>query len=292
MVKKKKNKHDIWKRLHFKYRLSVMNENTLEEVWSIKASMFSGGVLFLLFAISLVTITSFLIIATPIRYYLPGYLDAEVREKALRAAIRVDSLQQQLNYQEAYINNLKNVFTGVLDVDSVKITDTISVSENDPLLKRTEKEKVFVDRYEDKERYNLSVISPTATGPMEGVVFFKPLKGLVVGKFNPSNDRYGIDLKVASQETVLAVLEGTVVFSGYDFTTGYTMQVQHKNGFVSIYKNNTLLLKKVGDKVRTGEAIAVIGDGKAKGDENAGSVLGFELWYKGNPVNPEDYIAF
>ena len=290
MVKKKKNKHDIWKRLHFKYRLSVMNENTLEEVWSIKASMFSGGVLFLLFAISLVTITSFLIIATPIRYYLPGYLDAEVREKALRAAIRVDSLQQQLNYQEAYINNLKNVFPGVLDVDSVKITDTISVSENDPLLKRTEKEKVFVDRYEDKERYNLSVISPTASGPMEGVVFFKPLKGLVVSKFNPSNDRYGIDLKVASQETVLAVLEGTVVFSGYDFTTGYTMQIQHKNGFVSIYKNNTLLLKKVGDKVRTGEAIAVIGDGKAK--ENAGSVLGFELWYKGNPVNPEDYIAF
>lgn len=290
MVKKKKNKHDIWKRLHFKYRLSVMNENTLEEVWSIKASMFSGGVLFLLFAISLVTITSFLIIATPIRYYLPGYLDAEVREKALRAAIRVDSLQQQLNYQEAYINNLKNVFTGVLDVDSVKITDTISVSGNDPLLKRTEKEKVFVDRYEDKERYNLSVISPTASGPMEGVVFFKPLKGLVVSKFNPSNDRYGIDLKVASQETVLAVLEGTVVFSGYDFTTGYTMQIQHKNGFVSIYKNNTLLLKKVGDKVRTGEAIAVIGDGKAK--ENAGSVLGFELWYKGNPVNPEDYIAF
>ena len=290
MVKKKKNKHDIWKRLHFKYRLSVMNENTLEEVWSIKASMFSGGVLFLLFAISLVTITSFLIIATPIRYYLPGYLDAEVREKALRAAIRVDSLQQQLNYQEAYINNLKNVFTGVLDVDSVKITDTISVSENDPLLKRTEKEKVFVDRYEDKERYNLSVISPTASGPMEGVVFFKPLKGLVISKFNPSNDRYGINLKVASQETVLAVLEGTVVFSGYDFTTGYTMQIQHKNGFVSIYKNNTLLLKKVGDKVRTGEAIAVIGDGKAK--DNAALVLGFELWYKGNPVNPEDYIAF
>lgn len=290
MVKKKKNKHDIWKRLHFKYRLSVMNENTLEEVWSIKASMFSGGVLFLLFAISLVTITSFLIIATPIRYYLPGYLDAEVREKALRAAIRVDSLQQQLNYQEAYINNLKNVFTGVLDVDSVKITDTISVSENDPLLKRTEKERVFVDRYEDKERYNLSVISPTASGPMEGVVFFKPLKGLVISKFNPSNDRYGINLKVASQETVLAVLEGTVVFSGYDFTTGYTMQIQHKNGFVSIYKNNTLLLKKVGDKVRTGEAIAVIGDGKAK--DNADLVLGFELWYKGNPVNPEDYIAF
>lgn len=289
MAKKKKTRHDIWKRLNFKYRLSVMNENTLEEVWNIKASIFSGIVLLVVFAAFLIAITSFIIIATPIRYYLPGYMDAEIREKALRSAIRVDSLQQQLNYQEAYINNLKNVFNGVLDIDSVKIPDTISISENDPLLKMTDKEKAFIERYEDKERYNLSVISP-ASGPMEGVVFFKPLKGLVVNKFNPLESMYGIRLKVVSQETVLAVLEGTVIFSGYDLNTGYTMQIQHKNGFISVYKNNTLLLKKMGDKVRTGEAIAVVGDNKDK--EMGELYTEFELWYKGNPVNPEDYIAF
>ncbi|NDV95534.1 M23 family peptidase [Dysgonomonas sp. 521] len=290
MAKKKKNKHNFWKRLHFKYRLSVMNENTLEEVWTIKASMFSGAVLLLVFAVFLITVTSIFIIATPVRYYLPGYLDAEVREKALRSAIRVDSLQQRLNYQEAYINNLKNVFEGVLDIDSVKIVDDISISENDPLLQRTKKEKAFVDRYEEEERYNLSVISSATSGPMEGVVFFRPLKGLVVNKFNPLNNKYGVTLKVVSQETVSSVLEGTVVFSGYDLTTGYTVQIQHKNGFISIYKNNTLLLKKSGDKVLTGEAIAVIGDNKNKEEKDFYSE--FELWYKGNPVNPEDYIAF
>lgn len=290
MVKKKKNKHNFWKRLHFKYRLSVMNENTLEEVWTIKASIFSGAVLLLVFAVFLITVTSVFIIATPVRYYLPGYLDAEVREKALRSAIRVDSLQQQLNYQEAYINNLKNVFEGVLDIDSVKIMDTISVSENDPLLRRTKKEKSFVDRYEEEERYNLSVISSATSGPMEGVVFFRPLKGSIVDKFNPLNDHYGITLKIVSQETVSAVLEGTVIFSGYDLTTGYTVQIQHKNGFISIYKNNTLLLKKSGDKVLTGEAIAVVGDDKNKEAKDYYSE--FELWYKGNSVNPEDYIAF
>jgi len=289
MAKKKKTRHDIWKRLNFKYRLSVMNENTLEEVWNIKASIFSGVVLLVVFAAFLIAITSFLIIATPIRYYLPGYMDAEVREKALRSAIRVDSLQQQLNYQEAYIENLKNVFSGVVDIDSVKIPDTISISENDPLLKMTKREKAFIERYEDKERYNLSVISP-ASGPMEGVVFYKPLKGLIINKFNPLESMYGIRLKVVSQETVLAVLEGTVIFSGYDLNTGYTMQIQHKNGFISVYKNNTLLLKKMGDKVRTGEAIAVVGDSKNK--EMGDLYPEFELWYKGNPVNPEDYIAF
>jgi murein DD-endopeptidase MepM/ murein hydrolase activator NlpD len=289
MAKKRRTRHDIWKRLHFKYRLSVMNENTLEEVWNIKASIFSGIVLLVVFAAFLIAVTSFFIIATPVRYYLPGYMDAEVREKALRSAIRVDSLQRQLNYQEAYINNLKNVFNGVLDMDSVKIADTISISDNDPLLKRTKREKSFVDRYEDEERYNLSVISP-ASGPMEGVMFFKPLKGLIVSKFNPVESRYGISVKVASQETVSAVLEGTVIFSGYDLNTGYTTQVQHKNGFISVYKNNTLLLKKTGDEVRTGEAIAVAGDSKDK--ETGDLYPEFELWYKGNPVNPEDYIAF
>jgi murein DD-endopeptidase MepM/ murein hydrolase activator NlpD len=289
MAKKKKTRHDTWKRLHFKYRFSVMNENTLEEVWNIKASIFSGIVLLAVFAVFLIAVTSFIIIATPIRYYLPGYMDAEIREKALRSAIRIDSLQQQLNYQEAYISNLKNIFNGVMDLDSVKIADTISISDNDPLLKRTKKEKSFVDRYEDKEWYNLSVISP-ASGPMEGVVFFKPLKGLIVSKFNPLENRYGIRVKAVSQETVSAVLEGTVIFSGYDLNTGYTTQIQHKNGFISAYKNNTLLLKKMGDKVRTGEAIAVAGGSKDKETED--SYPEFELWYKGNPVNPEDYVTF
>lgn len=288
MAKKKKNKHNFWKRLHFKYRLSIMNENTLEEIWSIRASMFSGGVLLSIFAVFLISVTSFIIIATPIRYYLPGYLDAEVREKALRSAIRVDSLQQQLDYQEAYINNLKNVFSGVLDMDSVKIPDTISISEKDPLLKQTKRERSFAEKYEEEERYNLSVISPTS-GPMEGVVFFRPLTGLITNKFNPLNDQFGITLKLAGQETVSAALEGTVILSGYDLNSGYTMQIQHKNGFISIYKNNTTLLKKMGDKVRTGEAIAVIGNDKQKAND---LYFEFELWYKGNPVNPEDYISF
>ena len=64
----KKKKYNIWKRLHFKYRLSATNENTLEEIWKIRASFFSGGVLVLLFALLLVTVTSIIIIATPIRY--------------------------------------------------------------------------------------------------------------------------------------------------------------------------------------------------------------------------------
>lgn len=285
---KKKNKHNFWKRVHFKYRLSVMNENTLEELWKIKASIFSGIVLLLIFASLLIAVTSAIIIATPIRYYLPGYLDAEVREQAIRSAIKTDSLRKNLENQEVYIRNLHDVFTGkIQNIDSVKMVDTISISENDPLLQKSKAEREFVQRYEEEEKYNLSVLPTSITGATESLVFFKPLKGLVVNKYNPLNDQYGITIKVANKETVSAVMEGSVMFSGYDINTGYTIQVQHKNGYVSVYRNNTSLLKKTGDKVRTGEAIAIIGK-----DKDVEMFAQFELWNKGSSVNPEDYILF
>ncbi len=290
MVKKKRNKHNFWKRLHFKYRLSVMNENTLEEIWKIKASIFSGAILLLVFAFILISVTSTIIIATPIRYYLPGYLDTEVREKALHAAIRTDSLEQQLRYQEAYISNLRGIFEGTRQIDSVKIIDTISVSETDPLLKKSDIEKEYVKQYEEKEKYNLSVLSQATNTPMEGLMFYKPVKGIILNKFNPANNRFGVSITTASKETVSATLEGTVTFSGYDIRTGYTIQIQHKNGFISIYKNTSMLLKSSGDKVRIGEAIAIIDNDKES--DNHKLPFEFELWYKGNAINPESYISF
>lgn len=267
-----------------------MNENTLEEIWKIKASMFSGAVLILIFAFFLVTVTSVIIIATPIRYYLPGYLDSEVRENALRSAIRTDSLQQQLDHQEAYINNLRSIFSGERQLDSVKIIDTISISEKDPLLAKTDLEKEYIQRYEEEEKYNLSVLSASATNPMEGLVFFKPVKGIISDKFDPLRNHYGIRVKTAPKETVSATLEGSVIFAGYDLKSGYTIQIQHKNGFISIYKNTSSLLKSAGDKVRTGEAIATIQEDLTL--ERPEALFEFELWYRGNAVNPENYISF
>ncbi|WP_165045470.1 murein hydrolase activator EnvC [Dysgonomonas sp. ZJ709] len=290
MSTKKKNKHNLWKRLHFKYRLSAINENTLEEIWKLRASIFSGAVLFLLFAFMLVTATSVIIITTPIRYYLPGYLDSEVREQAIKSAIKIDSLEQQMMYQEAYMQNLKGIFAGTRQFDSVKILDTISISENDPLLKKTQSEIDYTNRYAEEEKYNLSVLPQGMDNPMDGIVFFKPVKGIIIQKFNPSKQIFGVNINTTTKESVSAALEGTVIFAGYDFKEGYMIQIQHKNGFISIYKHNTMLLKKVGDKVRTGEAIAVIEADKE--NTKTDSFLQFELWYKGTAVNPEDYISF
>lgn len=291
---KKKNKRlldNIWKRLHFKYRLSATNENTLEEIWKIRTSIFSGVLLFLGFAFILITVTSMIIIATPIRYYLPGYLDAEVREGALRSAIRIDSIENQIKYQEAYIQNLKQVFAGELQIDSVKIADTVRIAENDPRLAKSATEALFTKEYEERERYNLSTLQASTSSPIDGIVFFSPIKGLVSEQFNPTRGEYGITISTPEKETVMAALEGTIIFSGYDFNDKFIIQIQHRNGFISIYKHNTAIIKAVGDKVKTGEAIAYIGTA-SKEDKTEKAFLKFELWYKGNAVNPEEYITF
>lgn len=288
MIKTRKNKYNFWKRIRFKYRLSAINENTLEEIWKMKVSIFSGILVLLLFATFLITVTSIIIIATPIRYYLPGYLDSEVRHQALRSAIAIDSIEEQVRYQDLYIQNVKKIFAGEIDVDSLNsFSDTLSISHDDHSLQKSQKEKDYVQHYEEEERYNLSIL-PSPTQQVSGIAFFRPLRGSVISRFSAAENKYDINIKIVAPMAVQAALEGTVMFAGYDINEGYIIQIQHKNGFVSVYKHNTSLLKKVGDRVSTGEAIARIGEKET----NPQTHLSFELWYKGTPVNPEDYISF
>lgn len=282
--------HGFWKRIHFKYRLSAMNENTLEEVWKIRASIFTGIILFLIVAAIVVFITSVIIIATPIRYYLPGYLDSEVRESAVRNALVADSLEYKLWAQEQYAYNVRKILNGSMDPDSVAaLPDTIRVSEDNKALQKSEAEKQFVQRYEEEEKYNLSVLPTSASN--ESFILYNPVDGIITSKFNAAREQFGIEIQGNGKATVSAVLEGTVVGASYDVADGYVIQIQHKIGLLSIYKHCTGLLKKVGDEVRQGEAIALLGTKKIR-DKSEPASLEFEIWYNGLPVNPEDYMTF
>lgn len=288
MAKRKdKNRHSFWKRLHFKYRLSILNENTLEEVWKLRVSMFHGIMLYLTSFFILMVISSVIIINTPIRNYLPGYLDSEIREQAIRSAIQVDSLELQQSYQLAYLDNIKDIFAGKVQPESENTVDTVMISEDDKSVQSTDKERKYREEYEEMEKYNLSTISTSDATPTEGVTFFRPVKGIITGKFNLPSRNYGIQI-VTAGESVVATLEGSVLFSSYS-DNGYVLQLQHKNGFVSVYRGVSMVMKKVGDKVRTGEAIAMMSSAK---DDSGKKTLQFELWYKGNPINPELYISF
>ena len=289
MAEKQKNKgKTFWHRIRFKYKLSFINESTLEEVWSLRMSKLSAFLTLLLFAFSLICGTSLIIIKTPIRNYLPGYLDVEVRNEIIANALRADSLERMISVQSLYLENIAGIFSGTIDLDSIRRIDTLARIDAGYEIPRSPKEEKFVKTFEEEEKYNLTVLSPNPA-PTDGVFFYKPVNGVISSHYNAKNHHYGVDLVAAPKESVLATLEGTVVFTGFDPNVGNVIQVQHKNGFLSVYKHNELLLKEIGDRVKAGEAIALVGN---TGKLSTGPHLHFELWYKGAPINPEEYIAF
>ena len=286
---RQRNTKSFWHRIRFKYKLSFINEGTLEEVWSFRLSQLSAFVTLALFACFLIAVTALIIITTPIRNYLPGYLDVEVRKEIVENALRADSLERMVAIHELYLSNVAGILSGTLPLDSIRQIDSLATNDENYEIPRSPSEEAFVKEFAEEEKYNLTVLADPEKVPTDGVFFYKPVNGTVSAHYEAAIRHYGVDLVAKERESVLATLDGTVVYAGFDSNQGNVIQLQHKNGFISVYKHNALLLKEVGDIVQAGEAIALVGN---TGKLSTGPHLHFELWYKGNPVNPEEYIAF
>ena len=282
---KKKGRKAFWHNIKFKYKLTIINENTLEEVAGIHVSKLNGLSVLLSACTVIFLIAATIIAFTPLRNYLPGYMNSEVRAQIVTNALRADSLQQVLERQNRYVMNIQDIFAGKVKADSVQSIDSLTTIRAEQLMERSKEEEAFIKQYEETERYNLRNIS--GEREVSGLIFYRPTRGLMSANFNPDKKHYGVDLTANPTESVLAVLDGTVVFASYTADTGYVIQIQHSQNFVSIYKHCGTLMKHQGDKVKGGDVIALIGQGHKEKPH-----LHFELWYKGIPVNPGKYVVF
>ena len=283
-----KNKRKVfWKNFKFKYKLTITNENTLEEVVGIHVSKLNG-VSILLSAVTVIFFIAAMIVSfTPLRNYLPGYMNSEVREQIVLNALRADSLQQMLVRQQMYIMNIQDIIRGNVKVDSIHSIDSLTVVRSEELMERTQAEEIFRKQYEENERYNLTTIdnAPAVTG----LIFFRPTRGMISATFDANKKHYGIDIAANPNESVLATLDGTVILATYTADTGYVIQIQQGQNLVSVYKHCASLLKKVGDSVKAGEAIALVGN---SGEKTTGPHLHFEIWNRGRAIDPSKYIVF
>ena len=286
MVKKKRHKA-FWSNIKFKYKLTIINENTLEEVVGLRVSKLNGISVLLSVLTVLFLVASVIIAFTPLRNYLPGHMNSEIRAQVVENALRVDSLQQLVDRQNLYIMNIQDIFSGTIRVDTVHNMDSLTTVREDSLMKRTQREVEFRKQYEETEKYNLTSI--TARPDIEGLIFYRPTRGMITDKFDADRKHYGTDIAANPGESVLATLDGTVILSTYTAETGYVIEVQHNQDFISVYKHCSSLLKREGDTVQAGEAIALVGN---SGQLTTGPHLHFELWHKGRAVNPEQYIVF
>lgn len=275
-------------KIKFKYKVSILNENTLEETFHIRLSRLNVFLATCSLIALCFIINSILIIKTPLKQFLPGYESSMVRAEFIHNAIKVDSLENAVKKQNHYMEVMQKVLAGDIKIEKVVPLDSLALKKREEVLTtKSDREKEFCEEFEQEEQYNLGIL--TTPKQEKAFVFFRPAKGIILNKFNPRKGHYGVDIATAQNENVMAVLNGTVIYSGFTIDDGYVIAIQHENEYISIYKNNTQLLKEPGAIVKAGESIAITG-GQNKSTQKAH--LHFELWQKGKTLNPEEHIIF
>lgn len=273
----------------------VLNDDTYEERFSFKLSRLNVFILVGITSIILIILTIFLIAFTPLREYIPGYTDVTLSRRVNVLLRKTDSLENISRQKNIYINNIKRIIEGkeiLNDSAGIGAPEPAPGYENinytrsleDSLLRQVYENETSYDLYYN-ENEELGFQSKSASS----YIFFKPLKGFITSEFDLSIQHYGIDIASKKNEAVKATLNGTVIFANWTVATGYTISIQHPGNFISVYKHNSVLLKKEGNLVKAGDPIAIVGE---SGELTTGAHLHFELWHNGTPINPREYIAF
>ena len=272
------------------YRLTLVDDDTHDKLWSRKFNKLNVVVAAITVIVVLLTLLWCLVAFTPIKTFIPGYPDARTKHDAIQNAIRIDSLENVITKWELYSENLRRVVEGEepLKIDSLmearrqsrEITakDKAGLAMKDSLLR---KEVAAEDRFDINSGRGKTL-------PIEGMHFFTPLKGVISQGYDKVLHPY-LDITAPNNSVVMSVLDGTVISAGWTDEEGYTIRIQHDGDIISVYKHNQKLMKKTGDKVSAGTPIAIVGGTGTTAD---GDHLHFELWHKGEAVDPTKYIGF
>ena len=285
---KKKSKSKITNKLLSKYRLVILNENTFEEQLSFKLNRLNVFVLFIFSALTLIIATIFLIAFTSLREYVPGYSSTKLSNQANQLSYKTDSILDAVTYNEKYYEAIKKVLNGEVSPENFNkdsVNKNIKAELSSVNLKPSEEDLSLRKEIAQKEKYNISNSGDFDTE----YLFIPPVKGRITSKFDYKTKHYAVDIATDKDTPVKAVSQGIVVFSDWTPNTGNVLILKHNSGLISVYKHNSKLLKKQGELAESGEAIAITG---STGELSTGPHLHFELWDKGEALDPLNYIDF
>ncbi len=275
--------------LKSKYRLVILNDTTFGESFSLRLTPLSLIVGIAALTIVMTTLVISLVAFTPLREYIPGYGNVTERKLIVNLSTKADSLDQILTARDAYMNNLLNVLNEKIEPKPDKPKKDTTGKYKNANTNPTKNDKEFRNDFEKNKQSSIAVISNSKLNGLVDLIFFAPVKGLITTSYNISDEHYGTDLVTKADEFIKSTLDGTVIFTGFSAQDGYVIQIQHSNNITSIYKHCSDILKPIGNRVKAGEAIAVVGN---SGEKSKGPHLHFELWYNGLPINPQEVVAF
>lgn len=283
-----KKKNSLFKLFRSDYKIVKLIDDSLELEGAVKVSRKNILLFFAIILAILLAITIYVIAFTSVKEMIPGYNAPQLRRELKTLAVKTDSLEQLVRINDQYQKNLRAILEGK-DPEPLEINENRGNNFQQPKpLAPSKSDSLLRKKVEREDRFNTFPLSSTNTS-LERQTFFAPIEGIVTSKFDVSNQHFGIDIVAPENTTIKASLKGTVVFADWTSDSGYVLVVQHNDQLITIYKHNASLLKKVGEAVKSGEAIAIIGN---SGELSSGPHLHFELWHQGRPLDPSLYVLF
>lgn len=262
-----------------RYRIAIEDESRLRQVASVRVSpwmLWVGGTAGVLL---LIVFTSVLIMATPIRTLMPGYLKNRERAEAKEGLLRIDSIRDAYRRNSLYLNNILKVLdTERTPTDSILNVTTPNELPPDSLLPSSPREIEFITQMKDREQYNVSILAPLAADQLR---IYPVAAGATVAE--QSGNQMKPRILMPKGNPICAAADGRIIaIQNPAPEGGSAIVMQHDNGFVSRYSHLGTPTVSPGDHADGGSVIA---HGATGGAIGAGYIF-MEMWYDGNSLEP------
>ena len=218
--------------------------------------------------------------------------DAALREEAYRVKVANNGPEVYLRGLIEISNScvIQRIATGrePLPIDSMRLAQAGTEPDAEELAAWETSDSLLRAQVEMIDASHLSAPATQPVEALQGLKFHKPLKGTIKEGFSRTGSHPYIEVSAPSGTQVSAILDGRVVSAEWNELEGCTMKIQHEGDVTSFYRHADRLLKSVGEQVKAGTAVAVVGET----GELSQALIQLELRYKNQPVDPALYIPF
>ena len=271
-----------------KYKIVVSDEETFEEIISLKTNNFQLFLFAFLYTVLVIIFSTAIIFFTQVREYVPGYPSTDLLVSAAKITIKADSLERELALNDQFFSAIESVLTGDSN-EAAQRTQQDTLIQNDlkdaQIVAAIPQDSILRAYVDNEDRFNLTRNQLL----IDSKSYFSPVKGVVTDGFDIEKNHFAVDVSVDIGTPVKAILAGTVLFSEWSVETGHVILLDHGENLISVYKHNSKNLKLQNETVQAGEVIAFSGE---EGSLSSGPHLHFEIWKNGLPIDPESILSF
>lgn len=279
----------------------VMDKDRMEQPRSflVEPGKVAWGVAGMVLGILAVVLV--LLLFTPIRYTLPGYGSLEMRREAVENQIRLESLEDSLRVQTEYVTRLRDMFLGNTPSGSDASESSSNTSVPSGIDLQSLPLPLASDDWEEHEQPAFGfdqlelnppseTVSTAPAGSYLSALSFPvlpPVSGIATRGFDARTGHFAVDIALEEGSAIRSIGDGYVILADWMNDGGQVIAIAHADGYISVFKHNSSLLKQVGDRVRDREVIALSGN---SGEITSGPHAHFELWQNGLAQDPRAYV--